>query len=762
MSKLPALMQGLKAYTVIIIENALQFENDAGVILGKFCLFKCSRDRICSGLEQMGHKVCAKLLGDFYHAFNATGKADDAVEKGAVDFFKRYISVDLGLATLNEDEVLKSLQELLQGNDSDEVKSLFLKHGIYSIEEAGYSHIIEEISQVPQSEVLFFRGAPPAHSVDDFFSEIEIISEQAGSEFCLAIVDKKLGTGGADEEGRNFIIDHIIPRNEQPANKKIICCLYTSAPEELIPTKFKEYFIQEISKNSPEKLNYISKTLARAAYAQVFYLINLKYKESSDEALDLVLLNQQNIKYIIQESHLEGIPAYEAIKYWFHLAQQHIYEKKEIEDFDFTATLTSFFNQDHIEDHPRVADIGDDLKALNAYELFDLNVNQKFLPIAPGDIWKTKESYYILTGQLCDILLRQSENKRGAKIAEFLKAEVVEYRDSGKKYDVEVKDGKKVIWIENFYDEEAKNYKTLKIIVATANIYYGDLRVLDLAMFNKDGSCQIKQEGDLDNTIKQILPLNKDVYYKKLQALYPGITKLKEIEGVDLNTVMGPVDIALHDFRIESGHIVHEIKRVARLKGRYFDSLYNNYINNKSRIDLNLIDNASETAKTVQLSYKLYSETEYAAVNMRIWNKKGREYIKKEDLKAALNGKFNDLTTFYDSSLGIGPSKHYELTKVDEASYQLDMYVHIAATSQARFHNKQMFNYSHLFNGKPVNTKFRYLDNDEEGSFYDVDGNKVSFELGKLSRGILVEENMHEVKLEDGIVKFNKIDEKAD
>lgn len=754
-------MKGLKAFTVVIIENALQYETDPSYVLGKFCLKKCNRLKICSTLEALGHGKCATLLKEFFEKFEHTNRKPEIEAKSAETFFKHYLNKECGITNLNEDEVIECIGSLLATDDENAVKTALLKYGILGVEEAGYNQIISEICEVEESEILFYKGDPAAHEVDVFFSEIDEICEQTGSKFCLAIIDKKLGSGDADEEGRSFIIEKIIPANEQ-RDKKIICCLYTSSPAELIPKEFSDYFIQEISKNSPGKLDDISKTLARSAYAQVFYLINIKYKASSDKALELVLLNQQNIKYIIQESHLEGIPAYEAIKYWFNLAQQYIYEKKEIEDFDFNATLTSFFNQDYVEDHPRVAEIGDDLKALNAFELFDFNLNQKFLPIAPGDIWKTNDSYYILTGQLCDILLRQSENKRGAKLGEFLKAEVTTYRDSGKKYDIEVKGGKKIIWIENFFDVQSNQYETLKIVVATSNIYYADLRVLDLAMFNKDGNCQIAMEGELDNTIKQILPLNKDIYYTKLQAQYPVFVKLKEVEGFDLKAISDPIDFPIYDFKVADGVAVHDIKRVGRLKGRYFDSLYNNYINNKSRIDLNLIDNASETAKTIQLAYKLVSETDYTTVESRVWSRKGKEYIKKEDLHNALGGKYDELTAFYDNVLNLGTSKYFELVKLDETSYQLDMYVYIAASQQPRFHAKSMVNYSQLFNGKPANPKFIFLDNGEEKSFWDEQGaNKVSYELAILTRGILVQENGQQVKLNEGIIKFNKADVEA-
>jgi len=760
MSNLFLLMESLKAFTVVIIENALQYETDPQVILGKFSLKKCNRSKILTDLKRLGHAQCADLLNKFYIGFQQSDRKPEIEAKGAETFFKRYISKDCGITNLNEDEVIVHLKELILTDVDDLIKSVFMRHGINSIEEADYSHIIDEINKVEKSNILFYKSNPSADETEAFFSNIDQTCDETGSEFCLAIIDKKLGTGGADEEGRNFIVNKIIPGNID-REKKIICCLYTSAPVELVPKKFEDYFLHEIGKTSQNKLDHISKTLAKSAYAQVFYLINVKQRESSKEALDLVLLNQQNIKYIIQESHLEGIPAYEAIKYWFNLAQQYIYEKKEKEKFDFNATLTSFFNQDYIEDHPHIAEIGDDLKALNAYEIFDFSVNHKFLPIAPGDIWKRGETYYILLGQLCDILLRQTENKRGAKVGEFLKVELVKYRDSGKKYDVEVK-GTKVIWIENFYEADTNEYKTLKIEVSTSNIYYVDLRVLDLAMFNKNGICQIKEEGELEANIKQILPLNKDSYYKKLQSIYPPLLKIKEIPDIDLTAFLGPIDIPVHDFTVSEGLISHDIKRVARLKGRYFDSLYNNYNNNKSRIDLNLIDNAVETAKTIQLSYKLLSETDYKKIELRIWSKKEKEYIKKEDFQTALNGEYSELVSLYGDLLSTSNSTQYELTKLDDISYQLDMYVYLAFPKTPKFHNKSTINYPQLFGGKPANPLYSYLDNQEEGSFLDDEGSKVTFDISVLKRGILIQEIDQKLILLNGILMYKKIEEETD
>ncbi|MDO3627601.1 hypothetical protein [Mucilaginibacter sp. BT774] len=759
MSRLPVLMRALRAFTVVIIENALQYETDPGIILGKFSLKRCNRAKICSTLCDLGHKDCADLLQKFYVAFEQSARKPEIEAKGAENFFKHYITKDCGITDLNEDEVMSCLGKLIAADESDEVKSALMKYGLFSIEEADYNEIISEIHQVEESEILFYKGDPPAHAIETFFLELDEASQRTGSEFCLAIVDKKLGTGGADEEGRNFIINQVVPENEK-RDKKIICCLYTSSPVELIPTEFTDYFIQEVGKTSAEKLDVISRTLARSAYAQVFNILMLQCQRSAANAREMVLKNQKNIKYVLQHSIREGIPGFEAIKYWFNLAQQYQLEQVELVSLPLIAGIINFFDNQHLEDHPHIGKIGPELKELNSFELFDKNVNQKFQPVTPGDIFQIGTEHYILMGQLCDISLR-STNTRKAKLGELLKLSFIEIPGDDEKYSITVDDGRKSITIQNFPMEDG-TYTNIVIDVSTDTTEFAELAALDTVMFNEKGEARLSIDKSKQIDALKIMPEHLSQYYLILQDKYILLKSVKDAAQTDLTALINSdVRFSTLNFAAAGDTVNLGFKRIARLKGRYFDSVYNNFLNNKGRIDLNLIDNSPEYASTVKLTCSFLPDHNPLQVieNANLWFSKGNYYFKTDELISLLPEGFRPLLNLYGTETISTGSHMYDLTKNEDGSYNLDLkyYIH-----KNLYQGKSVYSYKTLFNeNKPVNDPlFRVDGEDIDQNFLNEAGHPANpLSLEQLKKGVTVNEKKVHLQLVNGILIRKDLEE---
>ena len=379
MSNLMELIKTLKAFTIVFIENAFVYEQEPEKILAKFCFLpERNRAKILEKLSEFAQEELSKQLAIFYTAFSASARNLQLEnDMPAVEYFKRYLT-DIGATGLDEDAIMEMIANGLKADDDNKIKDSLLKYGIYSsIDEANYEELIKSIKEVEDISILIYKAQPSEGDQEAFFQDVNDTIKETKSEFCLAIIDKKLATGDADNEGKSFIKSAIVPRNEQEQTK-IICCLYTSKPDDVqVLEAFGDYFIQEIGKDSADKYDQITKTLARAAYAHVFNMLSKQYQRSADNALDMVLKNQKNIKYIIDHSRQEGIPGFEAIKYWFNLAHQYQLEQEELKGSGFVAGIINFFDNKHLEDHPHIGKIGAELKELNSFELFDKNVNIK-------------------------------------------------------------------------------------------------------------------------------------------------------------------------------------------------------------------------------------------------------------------------------------------------------------------------------------------------------------------------------------------------
>ncbi|MDV3931284.1 hypothetical protein [Elizabethkingia anophelis] len=757
MSKLQELIKTLRAFTILIIENDFSYIEDPKLILGNLCVLpEKNFNNIITELEKKQFSELSLQLKDFITNWKDISEDNKRIFKEmGVDYLYKFLE-KINLTNII-DASLTSLSKLISEDEDDQLKLIFLKNGIFIDETVPkYQEILEHIKSIDECRIIIRREQPTSTEWEDFILEIEESVLETQSNFCLSIIDKSLGGGG--QEGKELIKD-LIEKHKDNEKIKHICCLYTSTPSFGGLENYNDYFVQEISKNSEQTIDDIVSVLTQSAYAEVFNSMRVKTIKSAEKTLQVVLKNQKNIKYIIDKSHEEGILPYHSIKYWNELSIQNEFDIREIDDFRFIASLTSFFNKDYLNDHPNLSDVSKELKDLNTFELFDYNVNKKHLSISPGDIWKTEEGkYYILLGQSCDLLLRKEPSKndkyRNALIGELFE---IEFGSSQKtKFDIVVNNGKKTIYIDHFYDLVTNDHKTIKIDISTPNIVFADLKVLDLAMFNDDGMCGINLQLELNETIKQILPINRDLYYSDIKTEYKRLENFNT-EQLSIVSSMDSIEFSRINFKKNGNIINHGLQRVCRLKGRYFDSLYNNYLNHKGRIDLNLIENTNETS-TVKSIYCQFGNNEVSRkkIELNVYSNKIGNYLLKKELIINLPSEFHQLADYFDDEIKLSDKKIAEIIQIDENSLEMKFRYRIDDKMPVEIGVNE-FDFRFLFK----NNQNRY----KEKGFHEVDSpqdikpfssTKISIE--QLISGIIIPDNKEKVVIINGFLKIEQIE----
>lgn len=824
MSKLQELTKCLKSHLIILIDDDFTVENDLQNIVGGFCMAsKNAQKQLLRDLEKIEETEITESLASFFHEFQPLLRYEALLEDLPPQMnLNRFLEMGEMPSLINH-RLFGQLDRIKTDKRFHAIQSIFLRYGILSFIPDHYQPLIDELKELEECVILYFKSEPSEYEKDAFFVDVQSIAEDLKSLFCLFIVDKALPSSNGSEAGRIFLEDLHKSYKDQ-FKLRFACCLFTSRPgSQTDHNYYGDFVIQEVDKSNENVTDVLANVLAHSAYAEVFDQIRKRKKNSADHALKVVLKNQKNIKYIINEGHKEGVPAYESLKYWFDLASQRKFEEEEAKEFKFLAGLSSLFNEGYLPDHEAFHEIGEELAKLNTHELYDYQVNSRHLPIAPGDIWESNGEYYILVGQLCDLVLRKEDKKpisaRKAKIGELISISISDTKPT-KKYDIEFKNNKKIIKVDYFLlpndaesSSESKNLrsatsstKALEIDVSTPYIHFADLEVLDLAMFNEKGKCEIKlkysaveknpafeegpntveelssineepigeeertgeekpigTEGSIDEEIKRILPEGMDDYFIALQGKYlhfylnnPGSirTYLEQVS---------PMKFARYKFELsENDFLSHNVRRVCRLRGRYFDSLYNNYLNSKGRIDLYLTDNSKEITTSTKLVYQLaFDESTRKESTISIYKSREKDVIRWSDLQNAIEKPYNLLVRHADEDIDLKKRKEFEEKyKLKVIADENSVKIHLPYLNQKGTALKIDL-YEHEYRGLFIDPK-RY--ENEEYSILGGDATKRSFKNSKvkiedLKAGIVIEKFNEKAIFVDGILKILPLDE---
>ncbi len=746
MAELQQLITSLKANYIVLIENDLRYVTDPYAVIAKFCnLSEFQKVRLLASLINLNKGQTANGLEAFKIAFDQLAHDEALQESLLPDELGQYLAEIKGEAILPTQLIAAIAADMneLPVNDA------FLRSGIFHLDDERYDALLNEFAQAPGVEFAYYRSKPVPAELGIFLEELKYGLHHTQSQYYLAVVDKMLGEG-QEESGKSFIeVDLVELNGKHQLNS--LAFLFTSqpSPNPIQPIDYKDFFMREVHKGSDELVKIIAGYLTDTSYATVFKNFESSYIEASQKAFTMALTNQQNVKHVIKKSINEGISPFESLRGWFDQIVQYNIDLLQVDKIDYYSSLTKFFDGQSLVDHTGIKEYGPDLEKLNSFELFDSNINRKGLPIFPGDIFLKDGEYYILVGQVCDLLIRDT-GKRGAKIAEFLKFKVIPFGDEEQeKFTVAVdKKGKKDVLIQHFFDLNIDSYGVAAIEITSKNTYYGDFNVLDLCYYNAGGNSEL-----IINGIESYrnVPWVTSEKYTYLEGLHGYFTANQGNLAANKALVDEEMMVfSASDLAEEDGKMVFGFKRISRLKGRFYDSLYQQLINYKARIDLNLIDQAIATTTTVDVIVKYTFIDTKETVNVVLTRlKPHKSFVLATDVADKVTDLFQAAVNNYSTFIEGNKSKEYAFTS-SEAGYLLELPVQYTdKDNKLKSADGENLRFVRLFKETLENKAVEFLDNNEKSELND--NGEISL-LG-IRRGIKLIQNNISLVFKDGRVQ---------
>lgn len=617
MTDLEKLIANLQIGKLIIIEDDFQQVEDASLLFNKlFTLYKEDFDKAIDYLQLNGFDI-KDLAGGFFSIDNKENyelhvKKDNPRIKEYIEYSNNPKLVEL----FN----IKRLEFESFVDKNPKIKEHFLKLGLFAEIPEHYLKLIGF------KDSIFKRDIPLRIYKDlnsDEFDNYK--SHFTNHGFVLTIIDKRLGNG----DNKGVELANSLQKFEETLLKNLIL-LYTSSPVDKTPKEYSDYFLREVGKAEIELEKKIFEVLIHCAYALLFKKIETLKIQASKKSTTLALQNSDNINYLLDKFQNEGIAPYEAINIWYNNALNYFTDKELTEGEDSLLYRTIYNNISFLKDNyfqeqvPERTINKDIIQKLETSEVFDYSINKKFLPPAPGDIFKFENSYFVLVGQECDILLRRDKNERKAKKAELLFAKDEDRLDKKKNND------NQTISFDNFENKE-KEIRSLKINFTYGKMQLIDFQILDLCMFNDDGKCKINTATILSEDIASLLPEGKDLYFKELQTKFNSLIKIKEtFEKNDIDNYLKQE----LDYTFDDNNIIYSIQRVCRLKGNFKYLLNHYYWSYRGRIDLNEIGFRKKIPFLVKLIIKYEgTDIQYGSFEIEKHVDENKFYIELSELQ---------------------------------------------------------------------------------------------------------------------------------
>lgn len=513
-------------------------------------------------------------------------------------------------------------------NLSDDTKKILEYYGIG----ANYPNIFEEMfdqyifSDIEWKDFRVLTGfsAKDSRRFQEYLNKMK-------EKLVVCIIDNQLGKNAYAEE-----IINIIKEKGKDRDRFVIGAILSSTTDK--GDIDDDAYFELVEKKEPKKLQV---AIARSAYSYILKKLEYTYVETMKKAFEDAAKNKNIAFYLANMATAEGITNYQVITEWIKL----IFDWKLSENPELykMVRFTKLINM--MEDEK--GEESSDLKNIDIFEAFDLNINLYNEPIASGDIFivnagKSNEKIYILLGQDCDMMFSpQRPVKNG--ISEMVEAKAVCQREIGK----EVEQNKQNIRIANFPNNDG--IKTLEVKYASRKFI--DNQILSLCQFNELGQCEIDLEHPL-NDQKMIMPDYYGELYVELQNYFDAINILKNESGKLLNTILSnnqsPRILKLHEYIIEGKKIKYPIRRLARLRSPYTLFLYKMFLEyrgrhpfntiNMSRLQEGSVEIEEHKDKKINVTYLLSPErnTNRSDPRKLIW------IIKREDINVVLKDILNE------------------------------------------------------------------------------------------------------------------------
>lgn len=498
---------------------------------------------------------------------------------------------------------------------------------------ANYPEIFKEIfdeyifKEIEWKNFRIFTGflAKDSNRFQEYLSKIK-------PQLVVCIVDNQLEKNQCAQE----IID-VIEKKGENYERFVIGAIFSSTIDK--GKIDNNVYFELVRKENPCELQA---AIVRSAYSYILKKLEYIYVKTMKEAFENAVKNKNIAFYLANMASTEGITNYQVITEWIKLIFD--YKLSENSELYKMVRLTKLINM--LEDEESSTSL--DLKKIDIFEAFDLNVNRYYEPIASGDIFifnenKKNEIIYILLGQDCDMMF-SSERPVKNGISEMVEAEAVCQKEIGK----DVEQNKQHIRIANF-PKSVDETRTLEVKYTSRKFI--DNQILNLCQFNDLGECKIDLVQELDDE-KMIMPDYYKELYVELQGYFNAIKTLQDGSGKLLDTILdsnqSPRIIKLYEYTIENEKMKYPIRRIGRLKSSYTLFLYKMFLEyrgrhpfntiNMSRLQEGSVEVEGYKNKKINVTYFLSPERNTNRKDPRklIW------IIKKEDINVVLKELFDE------------------------------------------------------------------------------------------------------------------------
>lgn len=448
----------------------------------------------------------------------------------------------------------------------------------------------------------------------------------------VCIVDNQLEKNQYAQE----IID-VIEKNGKNDERFVIGAIFSSTIDK--GKIDNNVYFELVRKENPCELQA---AIVRSAYSYILKKLEYIYIKTMKEAFENAVKNKNIAFYLASMASTEGITNYQVITEWIKLIFDcQLSENSELYKM---VRFTKLINM--LEDEETETPL--DLKKIDIFEAFDLNVNRYYEPVASGDIFianenKENEKIYILLGQDCDMMFSSERSVKNG-ISEMVEAKAVCQREIGK----EVEQNKQHIRIANF-PKSIDEIRTLEVKYTSRKFI--DNQILNLCQFNELGECKIDLIQEL-NDEKMIMPDYYKELYAELQEYFNAIRTLHDGSGKLLDTILdsnqSPRIIKLYEYTIENEKMRYSIRRIGRLKSSYTLFLYKMFLEyrgrhpfntiNMSRLQEGSVEIEEHENKKINVTYFLSPERNINRNDSRklIW------IIKIEDINSAIKEILNE------------------------------------------------------------------------------------------------------------------------
>ena len=620
-----------KCDVIIFFEDDFKFENSKkSIFYGLARLNLASRARLFNELNSVG----ANFVDEFQEYCNILDVFASAIDweneipKNDADVLFTLLE-NMSAESERKASRIKEIYNKVEEKDLIQFKDTLNQYGLGVIIPKCFEQIFDDYINA-DTKWKSFKIYTNFISKDKNAFKNDLKAYGEAEKMVICIVDNQL-----EEEPRaGEILSEIEEFNKKERRNIITAILSSKEKEEKISSNV---FAEFVTKENPDDLLV---ALAKSAYSLLLTKLKNVYKKILEESFDEAVISKDIAYYFAKMASYEGVTNYKVVTDWINLFFRYkLNLNEEIFDIIKLTQLMNILNEEETQ-------YSSERQKLNTFEAFDLNINKYYQPPAAGDIFKdNKGNYFVLVGQDCDLMIRQSGSSNNA-VSELVKASVVEQKDT-EKYVKNLE----YMYVNNFRENDADQPKGLEIKYSSR--VFLDNTILRLCCFNNEGSCKIHLEDMLETEIQDIMAPYLHDTYKKLQQYFCSINEIKDKLGDEMKIILesefSPRQTYILQYeKTPDNFIIFPYRRVARLNRNYVLYLYKLFLEYRGRHPfdcINLTRHVSLTIPVVNSNVKISVEVILSSNrddNRKHCYKKLVWYVNSDELERAVNETLNE------------------------------------------------------------------------------------------------------------------------